>query len=90
MSRSVENQRARLVAALTLLSLVQDFFLLWANLFAGLANLVNGLCSFFKALSQAAQNFSNTFLFAYKATDAKYQALTGSSFTPAGAEEDED
>lgn len=92
MSRSVENQRSRLVAALTLLSLCQDFFLFWANLFAGLANLTNGVCSFFKALSQSAINFSNTFLRAYRATDAKYEALTGDSFSSetAGADEDDE
>jgi hypothetical protein len=89
-SRSVENQRARIVWLLMLSSLLQDVCLLFANLFGGLANLTNGVSSLWKGLAQGSINFSNTFLFLWKDQNEKYQALTGRSFggmnTPADAE----
>jgi hypothetical protein len=71
--RSVERERARLVAALTITSLIQDIFLVGANLFAGLAN----VCS---AMAQAHTNFSNTFLFLYRDQANKYLDLTGITY----------
>lgn len=80
MSRSVENQRARLVTLLMVASLAQDFFLFWANLFAGLANAVNGVNALLKAVSQGFLNFSNTFRHLWLDQDRKYQGLTGTTF----------
>ena len=92
MSRSVENERTRLVTVLFLASLAQDFFLFWANLFAGLANATNGVNSLFKAVSQGFLNFANTFRHLWADQDQKYEVLTGRSFgfQPTVEVEDED
>lgn len=80
MKRSVEGERGRIVAALVLVSLLQDSCLLIANASVGVAK-------FFDCISTSFANFAKTFSWLFNDQSSKYQMLTGRSFTQAPPQE---